>query len=198
MITNGRLLLVAGVILAVIVIVFLCSRKTSESFANINGITNIGSLDSMKYKRVQAPESTVDAPNFADLADSGDQLHQLSQLQGSELLPRISTPHNIDVADPAVHHYMANGPRVASMLKSRFKDYSLAGFIRGDIPLKYQPDVCLIEKTHHTRDDLRMDGMFSPHFQSLYDQYTHGYKNMPAMVAGVGAGGKSGVIMDSY
>lgn len=200
MINRNRLLMIVGVIALIALGVFLFHRRSKESYANIGDMTNIGSIDG--YQLVEAPENAQSSQNFADIANAGNlsdsESQRMARIESGKLLPRISTPHNIDLADPVVHRYMANGPRVVTALKSRYKDYSLRSFIAGDIPIKYHPDVCLVDKTHLTRDDLRYDAVFTPHGESLYRNYSLGYKNMPQMVAGVGVGGQSGIIMDSY
>lgn len=208
------------VVLALLVYLCMRSGKKAEKFANIGGLDNVGSLQDDQYSPVLAPDSITPAQHFADMVDTGDfvgqpkstlenikPMERLHRVQGKSLMPRTSrnvTPYNIDVADPVSHRYMANTPRVTTGIKSRFKDYSLSSFTRGDIPIKYHPNVPYISKTIQGRDDLRLDGLFTPHFQALYSKYTgRGFKNMPVHVAGAGvagggvAGAAGGVIMDS-
>ena len=122
-------------------------------------------------------------------------------------MPRVSTsvtPFNVDVANPTSHKYMVNTPRVTTALKSKYKDYSMSSFIRGDIAITYNPNVPLIAKTIQGRDDLRLDGLFTPHFTALYNKYTgKAYKNLVQKVAGAGQAGGYGaasseVLMDNY
>jgi len=198
-----------------------------EEFASLaaGAVDNIGSLLDDQYDLIAAPDSQVPAAHFADMvAESGDHLKQymeqpaktgeslrpmerLHRLQGDKLMPRISsmvTPFNIDVANPSSHKYMVNTPRVTSALKSRYKDYSLSSFTRGDVPINYHPNVPLIAKTTQGRDDLRLDGLFTPMFTALYNKYTGaGYKSLVQKVAGAGQaggyGGASGeIVMDGY
>lgn len=212
-------------ILAVIacLVVFCYTRKSSsENFTGMasGSINNIGSLSEPTYDLLDSPESCASTPHFADLVDQGDHtslymkdkqsdedinpMERLHRVQGRDLLPRVSsqvTPFNIDVADPTSHKYMANAPRVTT-IKSRFKDYSAASFIRGDIPITYNPNVPLVSKTVQGRDDLRLDGLFTPHFKSLYNKYTgKAYKNFVQDIAGAGqasgyGGASGGIIMD--
>lgn len=197
-------------------------KPTKEGYVAAGGLDHVGSFDN--YELIQSPDMEVPATHFADLVDEGcDQLKQYGVQQppnlkeqlrpmerlhrecGSQLMPRTSlsvTPYNIDVAQPSTVSYMVNTPRV--QLKSKYKDYSLAGFIRGDIPITQHPNIPLINKTHQGLDDLRLDGLFSDNFKSLYNKYTgKAFKNVPIMVAGAGQaacyGGASGeTVMDNY
>lgn len=225
---NIQLCLIIGAIILVAVLVyfFFWRKKDNkkESFVAAGGLDHIGALLDDQYDLIHAPDSEVPASHFADLvSESADHLQyteqppttgtglrpveRLHRIQGKALMPRTSnmvTPYNIDVANPTSHAYMVNTPRVTSALKSRTKDYSLSGAIRGDIPFKYYPNIALISKTIQGRDDLRLDGLFTPHFVALYNKYTgKAYKSMPIHVAGAGQaggyGGSSGeVVMDNY
>ncbi len=225
---NTNLWLIIGVVVVIALVVYFCmwSKKPvkTETFVAAGGLDNVGALLDDQYDLIHAPDSEVPASHFADLvAEGGDRLQYIEQppttgtglrpierlhrIQGKALMPRTSinvTPYNIDVANPTSHKYMVNTPRVTSALKSRFKDYSLSSFVRGDIPIKYFPNVALIAKTIQGRDDLRLDGLFTPHFVALYNKYSgKAYKNMPIHVAGAGQaggfGGASGeIVMDNY
>lgn len=185
-------------------------------------IDNVGSLLDDSYELIPGADNDVPATHYADLVDQGDlpremqpknevenfkPMERLERIQGKGLMPRVSTavtPYAVDVADPAIHMFMVNAPKAQSALKSRYKDYSLSSFIRGDIPIQYFPDVPLISKTEQGVDDLRLDGLFTPHFNALYQQYTgKAFKNLPVHVAGAGqaagyGGASSGVIMDGF
>lgn len=193
-------------------------EKKTEGFTHAGQLDNVGSLLDDQYDLLQAPDMEAPAAHFADLVaddstieqpadltDSARPMERLHRIQGQSLMPRTSrnvTPYNVDVANPTSHSYMASQPRV--QLKSRFKDYSLSGMIRGDVPVNHHPNICLISKTTQGRDDLRLDGLFTPHFVSLYNKYTgKAFKNMPMHVAGAGQaggyGGASGeIVMDHY
>lgn len=225
-----NLLIIAGLVVIAVVVyyywVYLPSHKKSEGYVAAGGLDHVGSLDNSQYDSIPAPDYEVPAAHFADLVEEsetnggyseqpdcpGENLRpyeRLHRVQGEALMPRTSlsvTPYNIDVANPASHQYMVNAPRVSTALKSRYKDYGLASMIRGDIPITHHPNVCLINKTHLGRDDLRLDGLFSDQFKQLYRTYTgDGHKNLPIHVAGAGvaacgdgAGAQGGTIMDSY
>lgn len=225
---NIQLCLIIGVIIVVAALVyFFFWRKKEhkkESFVAAGGLDHVGALLDDQYDLIHAPDSEVPASHFADLvSEASDSLkyveqppstgtglrpiERLNRIQGKALMPRTSinvTPYNIDVANPTSHAYMVNTPRVTSALKSKYKDYSLSSFIRGDIAFKYYPNIALISKTHQGRDDLRLDGLFTPHFVALYNKYSgKAYKSMPIHVAGAGQaggyGGASGeVIGDNY
>lgn len=203
MLKRDRLVMIVGVLVVVGVLVYLCSCSSrKESFSNIGGIDNIGSLDQSSYKLTA--EDSYSTPRFADIVDAGDHERIVRETELLPSLRRDTTTYNIDLADPAVHHYMPGGPRVVTAKTSKFKDYSLASHIRGDVPVKYHPDVPLISKTIQTIDkDLRTEALYAPHFVTLYDKYGHGFKNMPIVVGGMGGAGgyggaSSGVIMDGY
>lgn len=226
---NTNLWIIVGIIVVVAAVVYFCfwtkTSKSTEGFVAAGGLDHVGALLDDQYDLIHAPDSEVPASHFADLvAEGGDHsqyaeqpsttgtglrpIERLHRIQGKALMPRTSvnvTPYNIDVANPTSHKYMVNTPRVTSALKSRFKDYSLSSFIRGDVAIKYYPNIALISKTTQGRDDLRLDGLFTPHFVALYNKYTgKAYKSMPIQVAGAGQagggyGGASGeVVMDNY
>lgn len=200
------------------------SGPVVENFTALaaGAIDNVGSLLDDSYELLPGADNDVPATHYADLVDQGDlpremqpknevenfkPMERLERIQGRGLMPRVSTsvtPYAVDVADPAIHMFMVNAPKAQSALKSRYKDYSLSSFIRGDIPIQYFPDVPLISKTEQGVDDLRLDGLFTPHFNALYQQYTgKAFKNLPVHIAGGGqaagyGGASSGVIMDGF
>ena len=163
-----------------------------ENYSNLGDLDNVGSLDD-GYARVQAPE---DRPGtyFADMVDSGytpeidpttneiRPMQRLARIQGADLLPRTSrnvTPYNIDVADPLTSSYQVNPPRV------QLKDplWLRSDPYRGDIPIKYYPNVSLIARSRFGRDNQRLDGTFSQGSKALWDKYNaHGYRNTPVYV----------------
>lgn len=224
---NTKLWIITGITVVVAFVVYFCfwkKGKKKEGYVAAGGLDHVGALLDDQYDLIHAPDSEVPASHFADLvAEGGDHLQyveqppttgtglrpieRLQRIQGKALMPRVSTmvtPYNIDVANPTSHKYMVNTPRVTSALKSKYKDYSLSSFIRGDVAIKYYANVPLVSKTHQGRDDLRLDGLFTPHFVALYNKYTgKAYKSMPIQVAGAGQaggyGGASGeVIGDNY
>lgn len=185
---------------------------------------NTGVLLDDSYDLLQGADNEVPAHHFADMVNQGDHMKEhveqpkstgenlrpmerLHRVQGKALMPCTSTyvtPFNVDVANPLSSKYMVNTPRVASALKSRYKDYSMSSFIRGDVALTYYPNIPVVAKTHQGRDDLRLDGLFTPYFNSLYNKYTgKAYKNLVQKVAGAGqaggyGGASGGTIMDHY
>ena len=194
MATNMNTCLIVGAILVIALLIFLNmkgKKGKKESYSNIGALDNTGTFEDA-YELVEAPEDLVPSPHFAELIDSGASGQQpavapkiaqrLSVQQGSQLMPRVSkgvTPYNVDVADPITHSYMVNPPRV--QLKNPQK--MLADPYRGDIPIKYHPNVPLVSQSRFGRDSLRLDGFFSDHFKNLYNKYTgKGYKNMPMSV----------------
>ena len=188
--------IVVGAILLVAIFI-LMSNTTSEKYSHIGDSSNIGSIDDQgaiddSYALVEGVENRVPGAHFADLVNSGDQKTAIPPVPaqrlsmdgsaGKPLLPRISkgvTPYNVDVADPVTHSYMVNPPRV--QLKDPIK--MLADPYRGDIPIKYYPNVPLVNQSRYGRDSLRLDGFFRDAFRDLYNRYTgKGYKNMPMSV----------------
>ncbi len=220
---------VIGVVIVLAIVCYFCFSKKKTEKEHFTGLAagandNIGTLLDDSYDLVQGADHEVPSPHFADMVNQGDHTRQfvknqpetgenlrpmerLHRVQGKSLMPRVSThvtPFNVDVANPSSHKYMVNTPRAISALKSKYKDYSMSSFIRGDVPITYHANVPLVSKTIQGRDDLRLDGLFTPHFQSLYDKYTgKAGKNLVQHVAGAGQaggyGGSSGsVVMDHY
>jgi len=227
--TQRIILIVVGVAAVCVVVYYIYYRKNSskEGFTGLaaGANDNIGHLLDDSYDLVPGADNEIPAPHFADIVNQGDQseyiqpepdaansptmrpMERLHRVQGKSLMPRVSidvTPFNVDVANPTSHKYMVNTPRVTTALKSRFKDYSLASFVRGDVAITYHPTVPLIAKTVQGRDDLRLDGLFTPYFNALYNKYTgKEFKSLPVKVAGAGqaagyGGASGGTIMDHY
>lgn len=199
------------------------SNSIKEGFTGLaaGSLSNVGMIDQTNYDLLQGVDrKNLPAPNFADLVDQGDILgeymetkkeepienpmERLERIQGSRLMPRNAkgvTPYNIDVSNPGSSMFKVTAPRVTSALKSRYKDYSQAGFIRGDIPIPNFSNVCVVAKTHQGRSDLRMDGLFTPYFVSRYNKLTgKAQRNLVQNVAGAGtaldgSGAGGGVIM---
>lgn len=197
-----------------------------EGFTGLSAgaLSNVGMLDVNNYDLLQGADGkNLPAPNFADLVDQGDILgeymetkkedpiehpmERLQRIQGSSLMPRNSksvTAYNIDVANPSSSMYKVTAPRVSSALKSKYKDYSQAGFIRGDIPISSFSNVCVVSKTHQGRDDLRMDGLFTPYYLSRFNKLIgKSNKNLVSQVSGAGvaldgSGAGGSTIMDSF
>ena len=227
---NNKILVIIFVVIIIAIGVWMYyhdKKKSTDKRENFTSLAasandNVGMLLDDQYDLLPGADNEVPAPHFADLVDSGNlvqeyaspqpsnseglrPMERLHRVQGKSLMPRVSTnvtPFNVDVANPTSHMYMVNTPRVSTALKSRYKDYSLASFIRGDIPITYYPNVPLVAKTHQGRDDLRLDGLFTPQFVSLYNKYTgKEYKNLVTQVAGAGqaggyGGASGGTIMD--
>lgn len=174
-------------------------------------LNHLDSIDP-RYEIIEDPTEFVPAEHFADLVDSGDQarmvqqppsmggsggrgedvkpLERLERLQDRNMIPLTAAhvpQYNIDVANPAAYAFAVQAPRV--ILKDR--QNMQADPYRGDIPIRYHPDVPLISKSQYGRDSLRLDGFFSDHYAHLYNKLTgRGYKNMPLQVA------TEGTVMD--
>jgi hypothetical protein len=192
----------ALVIVAVVIVAIVCwnKMKSKEGYSNIGAVDNIGSLDD-SYDLVKSEEEYVPGEHFADLVDAGDQeqiiksrakmnkespMTRLDRLQGKGLMPRVSkdvTPYNIDVADPVTYSYMVNTPRV-SLKDPQFVNAGSGVYYRGDIPIRYFPNIALVGRSRYGRDSLFLQGTFSPHMAALYDKYSgKAYKNMPIKVS---------------
>ncbi len=173
---------------------------------------NTGMLLDDAYDLITGADHEVPAQNFADMIPEHDytknyvqekkegpnlrSMERLHRVQGKSLMPRTSTsvtPFNIDISNPSAYQYAVNTPRVSSALKSRFKDYSLANFLRGDVLIQYDPNVPLISKTIQGRSDVRHDGFFSNGFNAKFNKYTgKGFKNLVQKVS------NGETIMDHY
>ena len=183
-------------------------KKSSSS--STETYTHAGDFDLSlvdQYQAVNSPESHVPTPYFADLVDGGDAnmantddsikqanklkdirpLNRLSRDADSLMMPRTSknvTPYNIDVADPKTHMFQVNMPRV----QMKDPQWLLSDPYRGDIPIKFTPNVPLINKSRYgTRSSWRGDGFFSDTYKELYAKYVgSSYLNKPIMVANEG------------
>lgn len=205
--SSNQILIVGVVILAAAVWYYYSQRSGGkEGYMSAGAMDHLDSLDG-RYELIEAPDAAVKSEHFADLVDGGDQerliqqiatgnverpLERLEKLQQTQLLPPTAAhlpQYNIDVANPATYSFAVNAPRV--VLKNRLNNQ--ADPIRGDIPIRYHPDVPLIAKSSNGRDSLRLDGTFSDHFAALYNKLTgRAYKNMPLKVA------TQGTVLDGY
>lgn len=194
--------LIIGGLLLVGLLIYYCMNKSpaggkKEGYTSAGAIDHLDSLDS-RYELIESPDEAVPAEHFADLVDSGDQarlvqqprtgedlrpFERLERLQNAEQLP-LTAAHlpafNIDVANPSAYAFAAQAPRV--LLKNRLA--MQADMVRGDIPIRYHPDVAMVAKSQYGRDSLRMDGTFSDTFKHLYSKLSgRAYKNSPVQVA---------------
>ena len=151
---------------------------------------------------IESPDEAVPAEHFADLVDSGDQARLVKQARsmGEELKPLdrferlqndaqipLTAAHlpafNIDVANPSAYAFAVQAPRV--LLKNRLA--MQADMVRGDVAIRYFPDVAMVGKSQYGRDSLKLDGTFSDSFRYLYNQLTgRQYKNLPLQVSSMG------------
>lgn len=177
---------------------YLAYKSEKEQYMTVGALDHLDSLD-QSYQTLDAPESGVPAAHFADVIDNGDQeeevvgespMERLDRIQGKSLLPLTAAhlpQYNVDVANPATYSFSVNAPRV--MLKNRVN--MQADPYRGDVPIRFHPDIPLVGKSSYDRDAWRGDGFFSDHSASLYQKYTgRAYKNMPLKVV------NQGIIMD--
>jgi hypothetical protein len=196
-ITVGTALLAGAVIYVYLNRASLLSKK--EPYMAAGAMDHLDSLDS-RYELIESPDQVIPAEHFADLVNGGDQaqivgqsrnggqfetlkpLERLDRLQDKNMLPSTAAhlpQYNIDVANPATYSFAVNAPRV--VLKNRL--YMQADPFRGDISIKYNPDIPVIAKSSHGRDAWRGDGFFSDHFAHLYNKLTgRAYKNIPLQV----------------
>lgn len=200
-ISKNVCLMIGGLLLLGLLIYYCMNvkgEKKNEGYVAAGALDHLDSLDS-RYELVDSPDEAVPAEHFADLVDSGDQarlvkqanavgselrpLERFERLQGDAQVP-LTAAHlpafNIDAANPSVHAFAVQAPRV--LLKNRLA--MQADMVRGDIPIRYFPDVAMIGKSQYGRDSLRMDGTFSDQFKSLYAKLTgRSFKSLPLQVA---------------
>lgn len=184
--------------------------KKKETYSNLGDLDNVGTFTNPpSYEFVQSDKGLLGQlepkPDdyFANIVAPTDgagagaagasptkpdatAMQRLTQLQGSELMPRISTnvtPFNVDVSDPATYSFAVSMPRV--QLKNRYMDGSATGAIRGDVPITYHPEIPIVSRLlSQSADSLNMHGLFTPYFKSKYQKLTGaGYKNLPLAVA---------------
>lgn len=198
MLTNKQIYILVGVVILIGVIYWYTSgRKSAESYMSAGAMDHLDSLDG-RYELIQAPDAAVPSENFADMVDNGDQqqfvqqiaeegvsrpLERLEKLQQTNMLPLTAAhlpQYNVDTANPNSYSFSVNAPRV--LLKNRLNQQ--ADPFRGDVPIRYHPDVPLIAKSSYGRDSWRGDGYFSDVYSSLYNKLTgRAYKNLPLRVS---------------
>jgi len=190
-----------GALLLVGLLIWYCMQKKdqkNEQYTAAGALDHLDSIDG-NYELIESPDEAVPAEHFADLVDSGDQARMVKQARsmGEELKPLdrferlqndaqipLTAAHlpafNIDVANPSAYAFAVSAPRV--LLKNRLA--MQADMVRGDVAIRYFPDVAMVGKSIHGRDSLRMDGTFSDSFRYLYNQLTgRQYKNLPLQVS---------------
>ena len=166
---------VVGLIALAVLAIYLATKRR-ESYTHVAG--SLGQLDSLSgYDPLSTVESTSNDNDFASIVRGvqtnpqreaamgyvNRPMDRLEQLQGESLIPRTSegvTPYNIAVADTTAYLFLSQQPRVTEV-KSPAADYSAATMIRGDIPIKYFPNVPLVVSSQYGRDAWKGDGLFS-------------------------------------
>lgn len=205
--TSKNTCLIIGALLLLGLFVYYCMHKPTkknEHYVAAGALDHLDSLDS-RYELINSPDEAVPVEHFADLVDSGDQarlvkqsrsvgdelrpLERFERLQGDAQVP-LTAAHlpafNIDAANPSVHAFAVQAPRV--LLKNR--NWMQSDLIRGDIPITMHPNVALIGTSSIGRDAQNLSGLFSDQFKSLYNKMTgRAYKNMPLQVATQGTVG---------
>lgn len=202
--TKSIYVAVGAALIAGVAIYVYINRSTlfpkKEPYMAAGAMDHLDSLDS-RYELIEAPDQVIPAEHFADLVDSGDQaqivgqprtgdqfeslkpLERLDRLQDKNMLPSTAAhlpQYNIDVANPATYSFAVNAPRV--ILKNRLN--MQADPFRGDVFIRYHPDIPLISKSSNGRDSWRGDGFFSDHFAHLYNKLTgRAYRNTPLKVS---------------
>jgi hypothetical protein len=237
--TPNQVLVIGLAFVGLVVAWMMWRRKTTrevedarfEGFTGLaaGAVDNAGVLEEEPYAyRTALEENARPTVDYSDIVQEGHDyvkdyespakeeyttapMERLGRLQGAELMPRVSTtvtPFAIDVANPSSHKYSVSAPAVSS-LKDPNRDYSLANFIRGDVPIKMNPNVPLISRTYQGRSALRLDGLFQPGFASRYAAYTgsstdggagYGSKNFVTHVVGAGSGegAQAELVMDNF
>ncbi len=207
MMNSKNICVIIGALLLLGLLVYYCmnkQEKKNEGYMAAGALDHLDSLDS-RYELIESPDEAVPAEHFADLVDSGDQsrlvkqmrstedtlrpLERFERLQGDAQVP-LTAAHlpafNIDAANPSVHAFAVQAPRV--MLKTRV--WENADPYRGDIAIAYNPDVAMVAKSQFGRDSQRLDGFFSDQFRHLTAKLTgRAYKNMPLQVSTQGTVG---------
>ncbi len=163
-----------------------------QGYANVSDMTGVGSLDN--YAPPLNPNEVSDALSFAELVDDSTSsaykkvsesgaMDKLADTMKSMELPKSSrnvTPYNIDVADPKAFSYMASLPRVT--IKPR--TYEDADPYRGDIPIKFNPNIALVTKSQFGEDSQKTDAMFSELTIEAADKLRkNSYKNTPVQMS---------------
>lgn len=167
----------------------------SQGYANVNDMTGAGTFDNLAPPL--NPNETDNALDFADLVDDSNHakyqtianLSQSTAMKDLERefeaarLPKTAqnvTPYNIDVADPKSFSYMANMPRVTIKPKT----WEGADPYRGDIPIRFNPNIALVTKSQYDKDSQRTDTMFSDAtFEAAERLQQSAYKSMPMQVS---------------
>lgn len=166
-----------------------------QTYANVNDMTGAGTFDNIAPP--MNPNETDDALSFADLVDDtttskyqtvahmseSTAMKDLEKEFEAARLPKTAqnvTPYNIDVADPKSFSYMANMPRVSIKPKT----WEGADPYRGDIPIRYNPNIALVTKSQYDKDSQRTDTMFSDAtFEAADRLQQKAYKSMPMQVS---------------
>lgn len=159
-----------------------------QGYANVSDMTGAGSFDN--YAPPSNPNEIADALSFAELVDDSNSsaykkvsesgaMDKLADTMKSMELPKSSrnvTPYNIDVADPKAFSYMASLPRVTI----RPRTYEDADPYRGDIPIRFNPNIALVTKSQYGDDSQKTDAMFSELTIESADRLRkNSYKNTP-------------------
>lgn len=198
--------IIVGIFCAIIFIALIFysqSKSSAESFVTTDQMyfPNAENYDLIDHTPT---EPVLNAPDFADLVDSGD--HALQPIDRSDLqrplerlqtlsdsyMPRVASrvlPFSHAAAKPLVHSFSANPPRIN--LKGKLYEMSLSEAVQGSVPINYDPNIPLIAKSRHGPEDSYNLGLFSGH-GSMHNKLTGSFRNMPIYTAGSGQAAGSG------
>lgn len=202
-----KLCLIVGLVALAVLAIYLGSQRR-EGYLASGSLDQLDSLGSLASSYVPLENVEVSPENDFPTLLRGKALpvdrekaigvvnrpmDRLEQLQGEALIPRTTdgvTPYNISVADQTAYLFLSQAPRVTE-IKPLNADYSAATFIRGDIPIKYFPNVPLVTASQYGRDGWQGAGLFSDYGRALYNRYTGGsFLNQPLQVE------NGGTVMD--
>jgi len=180
------------IIVAVAAVYFLYVRKDGYGSGFGWGLMNPNSLGGGGiYNPNPRRENYEGSLNYGDkFLGGGDSLQDLSDV------PRIQddvVPFSTAAANPTQQFFMAN-PSV--QLKGRLAQ--LADPMRGDINIRMDPGIPMVDRSQYGRESLKLDGTFSQAGADLFAKLTSGsesdnvprtisgYKNMPQFVSNQG------------
>lgn len=197
MITMNTICLVLCLAVLGILVLFLCKKKkekySTTTNMNLNSVANIGSLTNSPqprpYEMLDEQFANVVSPSCGKGVKENfhkDEEVAMQRLNRDSRFPRISkdvTPFNVDVSDPSTYSFSVSMPRV--QLKSKSQDYSAASMMRGDIPITYHDEICMVTRPQYmSADNLKMDGFFSDTYRAKYNKLTGaGYRNHNAFIS---------------
>jgi hypothetical protein len=156
--------------------------KNKETFASVGRMDAPDSYDVNVGPQVADSDEWVDAPSAGEFADylpddsavavsrGPNASQRLRALQDSTAIPSSAAAlpqFNANLADPSVYAFHAQYRKALKNPRAMEADP-----FRGDIPIVFHPEVCMVGRSQYTSRDSQYLGFFSQGYSDQYSKIT--------------------------